>query len=168
MHKRLIATLTSFALTLSLLGCASNPSKQDLGTVFGGIVGGVVGNQFGGGSGKTLFTIAGAIAGAYVGSAVGRSMDERDQRLAAVNLRNGLQSSVYSPDREGQPVARSSWTNDTRRYESAVRTYPVQRENCKEYIQDVVVVIDGRKEVATSRGIACKNPHTGEWEIQKH
>lgn len=159
--------LAFIALSISLVslsGCVTNPSKQDIGTVLGAVVGGVVGNQFGGGTGNTIFTIAGVIAGAYVGSTVGKSMDEHDRNNAASSLERGLNQPEYGSS--------NSWWRQgkgNRHYESYVNTSPVPRTyqgNCKSYTQDVVVYIDGRREVATTRGIACRNLRTGEWQLQ--
>lgn len=65
----------SVLLTLSLAGCSSNPSKQDIGTVSGSVVGGVVGAVVTGGS--TWGTVAGAAAGGLVGNKIGKDMERR-------------------------------------------------------------------------------------------
>jgi osmotically inducible lipoprotein OsmB len=69
------AVLLSALLALSLCGCSSNPSKQDIGTVSGSVVGGVVGAVVTGGS--TWGTVAGAAAGGLVGNKIGKDMERR-------------------------------------------------------------------------------------------
>ena len=162
MKKTLCVALSVSALLFATTGCVTNPSKQDVGTVLGAVVGGVVGSQFGGGNGKTIFTIAGALAGAWAGSSVGRSMDAEDHRQTEETLRSGLNGPTNG-------YQSHQWEHDARQYESNVYPAPAPRgydRNCKSFTQEVIVKMDGRSEVATTRGVACRNPRTGDWEIQ--
>lgn len=162
MKKISYAVLSLSALLFATTGCVTNPSRQDVGTVLGAVVGGVVGSQFGGGNGKTIFTIAGALAGAWAGSSVGRSMDTEDHRQTEETLRSGLNS----PNNTGLS---HRWERDTRQYQSNVYPSPAPRgyqQNCKSFEQEVIVRFDGRSEIARTHGVACRNPHTGDWEIQ--
>jgi len=59
------------AAGIASAGCASNPSRQDLGTVAGAVVGGVTGSALTGGS--TFGTVGGAVAGGYVGRELSKS-----------------------------------------------------------------------------------------------
>lgn len=58
---------------LTLVGCAHNPSREDIGTVTGAVVGGAVGSVVGG----TATTIGGAAVGGYIGNKIGKDMDRR-------------------------------------------------------------------------------------------
>jgi osmotically inducible lipoprotein OsmB len=62
---RRLAPAAVVAAAIALSGCASNPSRQDMGTVAGAVVGGVTGSVLTGGS--TFGTVGGAVAGGYVG-----------------------------------------------------------------------------------------------------
>lgn len=65
----------ALALAVAAGGCASNPSREDIGTVTGAVVGGVTGSALTGGS--TLGTIGGAVGGGYVGKRIGKGMDRQ-------------------------------------------------------------------------------------------
>ncbi len=62
---RRLAPAAVVAAAIAMSGCASNPSRQDMGTVAGAVVGGVTGSVLTGGS--TFGTVGGAVAGGYVG-----------------------------------------------------------------------------------------------------
>lgn len=64
-----------FIVVCGMLGCNSNPSKQDIGTASGAVVGGVAGAVLTGGS--TWGTVAGAAAGGLVGSKIGKDLEHR-------------------------------------------------------------------------------------------
>ena len=65
MNVRLIISAVACAATLGMVGCASNPSNQQVGTGVGAVAGGVIGNAAIGG---TLGTVGGAAAGALIGN----------------------------------------------------------------------------------------------------
>lgn len=162
MKIRIIAV----TLAISILGggitaCAT---KQDTGALLGGLAGGVVANRFGGGTGKVLLTLAGTLAGAWAGSSIGKHMDDHDRRVAANNLHERLER---APTDNGWTQQR--WNNNGRTYQSD--TYAFRESNmpanCRRFEQKVFVTIDGRPERATTSGIACKDPRTGEWQIEK-
>lgn len=72
----LCAHLCAVFAALSLTGCATNPSREDIGTVTGAVVGGVVGSALGG----TAATIGGAAAGGYIGNQIGKELDRNHRR----------------------------------------------------------------------------------------
>jgi len=74
-HHLLLAT--TCAATLALGGCASNPSRAQVGTGVGAVVGGVAGNVIFGGP---VGTIGGAAAGALIGHEIGEDRDRRAPR----------------------------------------------------------------------------------------
>src|SRR3989344_4104877 len=112
-RTKFVLVATSIAVA-SLMGCETNPSKQDAGVVLGAIVGGIVGNQFGGGNGKTLMTIVGAVAGAWAGSSIGKSMDAEDHHEAAKAMISGYDKPIGDSHRE--------WNRNGRHFESRVHT----------------------------------------------
>ncbi len=73
-HILLASTCTA---ALALGGCASNPSRAQVGTGVGAVVGGVAGNAIFGGP---VGTIGGAAAGALIGHEIGEDRDQRRYR----------------------------------------------------------------------------------------
>lgn len=71
--KKIIIKSSALILTLALIGCSSNPSNQEIGTVGGAVAGGVVGNAIGD---STAATVGGAAVGALIGNQVGKNMDQ--------------------------------------------------------------------------------------------
>ncbi len=69
---RTILTTLACAATLGMVGCASHPTNQQVGTGVGAVAGGLVGNAVFGG---TLGTVGGAAAGALIGNEVGKNND---------------------------------------------------------------------------------------------
>ena len=69
------ARLAAIAVAMACSGCASHPTREQIGTVTGAVVGGVVGSALTAGS--TAGTVAGAGAGALVGSELGRNLGKR-------------------------------------------------------------------------------------------
>jgi len=135
--------LIAVSLAALLVGCESNPSKEDIGMVSGALVGGILGHQVGRGSGRTLATIGGAALGGFAGSRIGRSMDREDQRKSAQTLET-------SPDQRA-----SSWRNpNTGRSYSVTpkRTYEGPDGPCRDF--ETTTDIDDRKE--TVSGTACR------------
>ncbi|MFT4192670.1 MAG: glycine zipper domain-containing protein [Comamonas sp.] len=72
-QKTFLSTLF-LAAALTMAGCGSNPSSQQIGTGAGAVLGGVAGNAIFGG---TIGTVGGAAAGALVGNELGKRQDER-------------------------------------------------------------------------------------------
>ncbi len=72
---RCVVGAVALTSMLTLSGCSSNPTKQEIGTVSGAIVGGLVGAQLGGGS--TFGTVTGAAAGGYIGNRIGRDLERK-------------------------------------------------------------------------------------------
>ncbi len=60
-----------------LQGCASNLTKQQIGTASGAVIGGVLGSALTGGS--TFGTVGGAAVGGVIGNDIGREQ-ERQRR----------------------------------------------------------------------------------------
>lgn len=79
--------LCLLAMTLSLVGCQTDPngpfSKENIGTVLGGVGGAVLGSQIGGGSGRIVAAVIGAGAGAFIGNQLGKTLDEADRKQIA-------------------------------------------------------------------------------------
>ena len=69
--------LHTLTAALALGGCASNPSRAQVGTGVGAVVGGVAGNAIFGGP---VGTIGGAAAGALIGHEIGEDRDQRRYR----------------------------------------------------------------------------------------
>lgn len=63
------------AATVVVMGCNSNPTRQEIGTVSGAVVGGIVGSSLTGGS--TVGTVAGAAAGGVVGNRIGKELEHK-------------------------------------------------------------------------------------------
>lgn len=148
---RIIAGMVVALLGVSVVGCTTDPNKEQVGTVVGGVLGGIVGHQVGRGSGRTVATIAGTLVGAVVGGQIGRYMDEQDRLRAA---------QVLETHRTGQP---GSWRNpDTgNRYTvTPTRTYDTREGPCREYTMDAR--IGGRPEQVYGR--ACRQ-QDGSWKI---
>lgn len=57
----------------TLVGCASNVNKQDVGAVLGGVGGGIAGSALS--HGNTAATIGGTLGGAYIGSQVAKGVN---------------------------------------------------------------------------------------------
>lgn len=66
--KKVMVTVVVGLMTLGLIGCDGNITKQDVGTVGGAVAGGVIGSQFGSGAGNTAATIGGTLVGGYIGN----------------------------------------------------------------------------------------------------
>ncbi|MCI0565596.1 glycine zipper 2TM domain-containing protein [bacterium] len=150
-------------------GCAGGQfNRKDVGTVVGGALGGFVGSQIGSGAGQLAATAAGAIAGALIGSSIGESMDELDRRKAAEHAAMTLWSTPHNQPNI-QYGSSQTWQNPNtgQHYRSDVTvgpSYKTAATECREYKQ--IIILD-RKETPAIAGTACKNPHTGEWEILK-
>ncbi len=140
------------ALTVTLAGCETAPTKQDQGVLIGAVIGGLLGNQVGGGSGRVLATMVGAVAGAAIGGSIGRSMDESDQLKAAhafENVRTGVPTSWVNPD------TRNEYTV------TPTRTFDSSTGPCREYTMEAII----GGEVEEIYGTACRQPD-GSWKIQ--
>lgn len=74
MSYRSIVIATCSAAVISMAGCASNPTNQQIGTGAGAVLGGVAGHALFGG---TAGAVGGAAAGALLGNEVGKRNDEQ-------------------------------------------------------------------------------------------
>lgn len=152
MRKKFLTRAVILALSLSLVACATPPTKEDVGTVLGGVGGGVIGAQVGGGHGRTAAIIAGSILGAILGKEVGKSMDRTDELMAAHVLevnKTGQSSTWINPDTQNQVTV-----TPERTYQKPTGQY------CREY--QTQVVVGGKTEQAY--GTACRQPD-GSWKI---
>lgn len=150
--SKLITALIAVVMALFVIGCETQPTKQQTGTVVGGVLGGVLGSTIGGGRGQTATTIGGALLGGLLGGGIGKSMDATDEIHASQTLesnRTNQASAWVNPD-----TGNEFSLTPTRTYESS------SGETCREY--DTVVDIDGRKQRA--HGTACRQPD-GSWQI---
>lgn len=136
-------------LSLGLVGCATQPTQEQVGTVVGGALGGVLGAQVGGGRGQTAAIIAGTLAGAMIGGAIGRSMDVTDQQQVHRTLET-------VPD--NRTVAWQNPNTGNTFETTPVRTFQSSGADCREY--RIEGYIDGRPE--TIVGTACRDAQ-GRW-----
>lgn len=149
--KKILATLMSGVLVLSLTACSTN-SKHNTGVVVGSIIGGILGNQVGKGRGKRVATYAGIITGAMIGGNIGRYMEDTDMLKAQY---------VLASNRSGQTTRWANPDTGVRYAVTPTRTY--QRgygRYCREYQTEVI--IGGRREIA--HGTACRQPD-GTWSL---
>ena len=72
-YRNLLIAVFS-AGVMSMTGCASNPTNQQIGTGAGAVLGGVAGHALFGG---TAGAVGGAAAGALLGNEVGKRNDEK-------------------------------------------------------------------------------------------
>lgn len=156
-------------LMLGLTGCVTNPSNEDVGRILGTITGAGVGSLIGGGTGNTVMIVIGGIAGYVVGGHVGRSMDHADHERAANHLRQGF-------DRPGSGTYDDSWQGRSGTHiHSRVTTYPYHQDNrrrdCRSFVEETTIRIQGRPETARRSGVAClefsRQYPRGIWEIQQ-
>lgn len=149
--QKIIATILSGVLVVTVTACANGPNNEQGGQVIGGVLGGVLGSQVGGGNGRTAAIIAGTVAGALIGGSIGRTMDSND-RMKAQN--------AFEYNRSNEPT---SWRNpDTGNAYTVTptRTYTSRDngESCRDYTTDAV--INGRHEIV--HGTACRQAD-GSW-----
>ena len=140
------------AAVIGLAGCATDPSKEQVGAVTGAVLGGVLGAQVDKGSGRTAAIIGGTIIGGMIGGSVGRSMDDVDRMKANQTLETypTHQSNTWSnPDRNAQYTM------------TPTRTYEAAGTPCREYTMDAV--IGGKTEKVY--GTACRQPD-GSWQVR--
>jgi len=67
--------LAMMAMIVGLSGCASHPTKQEIGTATGAVIGGVTGAALTGGS--TAGTVGGAAVGGVIGNQIGRDLERK-------------------------------------------------------------------------------------------
>ncbi|MHB8471279.1 MAG: RT0821/Lpp0805 family surface protein [Gammaproteobacteria bacterium] len=149
--QKIIATVLSSVLVVTLSACATGPNNEQGGQMIGGVLGGVLGSQVGGGNGRTAAIIAGTVAGALIGGSIGRTMDSND-RMKAQN--------AFEYNRSNEPT---SWRNPDSGNAYTVtptRTYTARNsgESCRDYTTDAV--INGRHEIV--HGTACRQAD-GSW-----
>lgn len=96
--SRFLVGLTVAAM-LVVGGCESNEQTgQLLGGLGGAATGAAISKAFGGNTTTTLLAAAGgAAAGYYIGGAIGRSLDKRDQELAAQANQRVLAAPISTP-----------------------------------------------------------------------
>ncbi|MCB9990616.1 MAG: glycine zipper 2TM domain-containing protein [Rhodospirillales bacterium] len=155
--KKASKGLAAAFLAVTLAGCQSGPTKQDIGTLVGAIGGGVLGSKIGKGNGQTAGTIAGTLLGAWVGNSVGASLDRADAAYMAQRTNQVLETGVTS-----RPV---TWRNPDTGVQGTItptRTYTQPTgQYCREFQQTVTIAGQQQK----AYGTACRQPD-GNWKIQ--
>ena len=144
--------LLAAAFALTLAGCETPPSKEQVGTVGGAVVGAAVGSTIGGGTGRTVAIIAGTIAGGMIGNRIGQKLDEADRIKAAQALETS------------QTGQRTAWKNPDSGEQYAItptRTYEASGAPCRDFT--FVANVDGKSE--TVQGSACRQPD-GTWKTK--
>jgi surface antigen len=150
-RSRLAALIACSAL---LAGCATDPTKEQIGTVIGALVGAYIGSELVPEAGRDRDAAIGlgVLFGSEVGRSVGRTMDEVDRMI----LDHALE---HSPTRRP-----ASWQNPDsgNRYTVTPRqTYQRNRTYCRDY--SIEAWVDGRYE--RIHGTACRQAN-GRWQIQ--
>ncbi|MEJ2478896.1 MAG: OmpA family protein [Acidihalobacter sp.] len=128
MKLRRFALLPAIALSVSLIGCTTNPytgqqevSRTAIGAGIGAVAGAIVGNATGGNQGRNR--AVGAAIGALAGGSVGYYMDRQQ-----AELRQQLQGTGVSVTRSGNNIILNmpgDVTFATDQYQVEARFYPV-------------------------------------------
>lgn len=146
------------AAMLVVGGCESNEQTgQILGGLGGAAAGAAISKAFGGNTTTTLLAAAGgAAAGYYLGGSIGRSLDKRDQQLAAQANQRVLSQPVYTKpaaNYAATPVSSSkapsaSWVSDHSDAKGSVSVKSVEAtpsgEECRTLHQ--IVYVKGKEE----------------------
>ncbi len=155
--NRLLSMLTVSALSVTLIACAENGTKQNVGTLLGAGAGAVLGSQVGSGRGQLAGVAIGTLLGAGLGASVGKSLDRADQLAMQQSMNHSLE--------RGPSGQRSEWRNPDSGHSGSYTPQPAYRassgQTCREFQQ--TVTIDGREQSAY--GTACRMPD-GSWQIQ--
>lgn len=128
MKLRRFALLPAITLSVSLIGCTTNPytgqqevSRTAIGAGIGAVAGAIVGNAVGGNQGRNR--AVGAAIGALAGGSVGYYMDSQQ-----AELRQQLQGTGVSVTRSGNNIILNmpgDVTFATDQYQVEARFYPV-------------------------------------------
>lgn len=137
-----------------LTGCASDPTKEQVGSIIGALVGGFIASELVPEAGRDRDNAIGlgVLFGAGIGQSIGRTMDEVDR----MRIDDALE---YSPTRRS-----TSWRNPDSGNQYTVtprRTYQRTRTHCRDY--SVEAWVDGRYE--RIHGTACRQAN-GRWQTQ--
>lgn len=168
-------------LALPLSGCVTNPSNEDVGRIIGAVTGAGVGSMFGGGSGNTVMTVVGGIAGYMIGGSVGRNMDRADQERSGRLLQRGFEqptAGTYNDawrGRRGEEVYSSVTTRpyyeESRRGGWQDSRQSSRQRNCRSFVQETTIRMNGQPQTAVQRGTACyeysQQYPNGMWVIQQ-
>ena len=147
--KKIGLGLISLLISLSLISCSSNTSKQDVGMVTGAVAGGLIGSTIGSGAGKLVAVGAGAIVGALIGGAIGKSMDQTDQmKMNQALNKNPGQSTHWVNKKTGTSYTVMPTKNVT----------VAGNQNCRKYY--TIVTMNGKKQRVY--GTACLQ--NGTWQ----
>jgi surface antigen len=142
-------------MTLTVLGCATQPGqKTTIGTLGGSAGGALLARAVGG---NAYGIAAGGILGALVGGAIGARLDAADRAAQQQTLLGTLNhQAVGYPSRWANPQSGHSGT--------VVVTRNVTERNgqyCREYQSDVTI----NGQIQRAHGVACMEPD-GSWRIQ--
>ena len=150
--RLLLNYLLIMSCAVSLIGCASQNSREQVGAVAGGIAGGILGGTVFHGHGHVPGIIGGAIIGSMLGSAVGQSMDEQD-RL------NAEQAIINVPIGE-----EARWVNEDSGITYTIRPIKAYRTGGK-YCRRAVtrIYLDGQVHKAYTTVCRVGN---GPWQVQ--
>jgi uncharacterized protein YcfJ len=75
-----ISTVMALSAVVLLSACATDTSKQTVGTLVGAGAGALIGSQFGGGAGQVVGATVGAVGGGLLGNTIGKSMDDKEKK----------------------------------------------------------------------------------------
>lgn len=98
--RRILIVLTTLAVGVGAMGCAS-PGYQARqsevnnsigGALLGGTLGGIIGNNVGDGKNDVLGAAIGAVAGAWAGQQIGQNQDMTRNRLNALEMSNASET----------------------------------------------------------------------------
>ena len=146
--KKSIGILFAALVTLSLTGCITTSSNQDVNATTGPMLGGVTGTD----PSSSVSTTSHSSGSSVLGGAVGKSMDNVDQ----LKLNQALES-----NRTNQTT---SWSNPDNHNAYAVtptRTFTgASGEPCRDFTTSAT--IDGSRQ--TIYGTACRGA-SGKWKI---
>ncbi|ALB23163.1 Surface antigen [Piscirickettsia salmonis] len=144
-------------ISVFLVGCAQNFSRQEVGAATGAVVGGVAGQLFGKGSGRVAMAIGGAVLGGLIGSKIGQSMDQQDK----IKLNQSLEKvKAGQVTRWRNPDTGNSYSVEPVRTYQRYNKQERRQQYCREFQQKAMIA--GQKQEIY--GTACRQPD-GRWQV---